>query len=166
MNNILFIISSPTFLFYLRIAFVIIGIVLFGAVVFFLLKNNWLRRRYLESIVEVISYHPFGAKKTFKQWNRLAKKLESGKEAEYKMVLVEADSLLASILQRMGYKGDNTRELLEQIDAKTLPNIENVWQAHKVRNNIVHDPDYELSLDEAKRMFQIYEQAFRDLEMF
>ena len=166
MNNIFSIISSPTFLFYLKIAFVIIAVVLFGAVVFFLLRNNWLKRRFLEDFVEIISYRPFGAKKTFKQWNKLAKKLESGKETDYNMVLIEADSLLASVLKRMGYKGDNMRELLEQIDAKTLPNIENVWQAHKLRNNIVHDPDYELSLDEAKRMFQIYEQAFRDLEMF
>lgn len=166
MNNILSIISSPIFLFYLRIAFTIIGILLFGAAVFFLLKNNWLKRRFLEDLVEVISYRPFGAKKTFKQWNKLAKKLEGGKETDYKMILIEADSLLASVLKRMGYKGDNMRELLEQIDAKTLPNIENVWQAHKLRNNIVHDPDHELSLDKAKRMFQIYEQAFRDLEMF
>ena len=166
MNNIITLITSPVFLFYLKIIFIIIGIILFGAVVFFLLKNNWLKRYFLEDFVEVISYRPFGAKKTFKQWNKIGKKLEAGKKADYKMALIEADSLLESILKRMGYKGDNMRELLEQIDAKTLPNIENVWQAHKLRNNIVHDPDYELNLDEAKRMFQIYEQAFRDLEMF
>ena len=133
---------------------------------FFLLKSNWLKKRFLENTVEIISYRPFGAKKTFKRWNKISKKLESGKKADYKMALIEADSLLADILKRMGYKGDNMRELLEQIDAKTLPNIENVWQAHKLRNNIVHNPDHELSLDEAKKMFQIYEQAFRDLEMF
>jgi hypothetical protein len=166
MNNIISLINSPIFLFYLKIIFIIIGIILFGAVAFFLLRNSWLKKRFLEDIVEVISYRPFGVKKTFKQWTKLAKKLETGKESDYKMVLIEADSLLASILKKMGYKGDNMRELLEQMDAKILPNIENVWQAHKLRNNIVHDPDYELSLDKARTMLQIYEQAFRDLEMF
>ena len=67
---------------------------MFGAVAFFLLKNNWLKKRFLEDIVEVISYRPFGAKKTFKKWNRLTKKLEAGKGADYKMALIHKTSLI------------------------------------------------------------------------
>ena len=166
MNNIFSIITSPTFLFYLKIIFITTGVVLSVGIIFLLLENTWLKRRFLEDLIEIISYRPFGAKKAFKQWAKISKKLETGKEADYKMALIEADSLLNDILKKMGYKGDNMRETLEQMDSKTLPNIEDVWKAHKVRNDIVHDPDYELSLDEAKKILQIYGQAFRDLEMF
>ena len=166
MNNIISIITSSTFLIALKIIFIAIGVFFFFGIILLLLRNSWLKRRILEDLIEIISYRPFGAKKAFKQWGKISKKVESGKEADYKMALIEADSLLADILKKMGYKGDNMREILEQIDARTLPNIESVWRAHKVRNNIVHDPDYDLSRDEARRNLQIYEQAFRDLEMF
>ena len=32
---------------------------------------------------------------------------------------------------------DRMKEILEQIDSKILPNIEKVWDAHKIRNNVV-----------------------------
>ena len=166
MNNIFTIISSPIFIFYLKIAFVSIGTLFLIGIVLLLLKNTWLKRRFLEDLIEIMTYRPFGAKKTFKRWSKISKKIEVGKEADYKMALIEADGLLGDILKRMGYKGETVRDLLEQLDSKTLPNIENVWKAHKARNNIVHDPDYELTLDQARKILQIYEQAFRDLEMF
>jgi hypothetical protein len=55
---------------------------------------------------------------------------------------------------------------LQKVTAGTLPNVEEVWEAHKIRNNIVHDPDYRLSLDEAKRALEIYEKALTDLQAF
>jgi len=160
------IISSSVFINSLKIIFIIIGIVLFIGIIFFLFKNNWLRNRFLENIVEVIFYRPFGAKKTFKQWAKLIKKMEKGKDSDHKMVVIEADTILNDVLKKMGYKGETTKELLEKIDYKILPNIENIWQAHKMRNTIVHEPDYKLTLEETKKILDIYEQTFRYLEMF
>ncbi len=151
---------------YLKIIFIVLTLVILGCVIFLLLKNTWLKRRLLEDIVEFTAYRPFGAKKTFKQWARIIKRLEVGGEAEYKLAVIEADSLLNDVLQKMGYEGETIGERLEQLDSTTLPNIDQIREVHKTRNNIVHNPDYNLTLDEAKKILAIYEKTFRDLELF
>ncbi len=166
MNNIFSIITSATFLFYLKIAFIIIGALFLLGIIFLLLKNSWLKRRFFEDWTEFFIYRPFGVKKTFKQWSKVLKRLDTGKEADYKLAVIEADGLLNDVLKKMGYKGETMAKILEQLDATILPNIEQVWKVHKIRNNVVHDPDYELRLEQAREVLGIYEKTFRDLEMF
>lgn len=165
-KNILSFVLSPIFLSYLKFIFVILGLIFIGGIIILLLKNSWLKRRVLEDLVEFFIYRPFGVKKTFKQWAKVTKRLGTGREAECKLAVIEADSLLNDILKKIGYSGETIAEILKQLDSAILPNIEEVWQAHKIRNNIVHDPDYHFTLDEAQKTLGIYEQALRDLEMF
>ena len=166
MNNIFSIITSPTFIFYLKVTFIAIGVFFLLGIILLLLKNTWLKRRFLEDWTEFFIYRPFGVKKTFKQWAKVLKRLETGKEADYKLAVIEADGLLNDILKKMGYKGETMAKILEQIDATILSNIEQIWEVHKIRNKVVHDPDYELSLEQARKILGIYEKSFRTLEMF
>jgi len=166
MPNIFSLITSATFLFYLKIIFIIIGALFLLGIILLLLKNSWLKRRFFENWTEFFIYRPFGVKKTFKQWTRVLKRLETGREADYKLAVIEADDLLNDILKKMGYKGETMAKILEQLDATILSDIEEVWEVHKIRNNVVHDPDYKLSLEQAKEVLGIYEKTFRTLEMF
>ncbi len=72
--------------------------------------------------------------------------------------------MLDDILKRMGYGGESLGERLEKITVASLPNLDEVKVAHKTRNNIVHDPDYRLSLDEARKTLEIYEKTLTDLQ--
>lgn len=168
MNNLLSFITSPGFLLYSKIIFISIGIILLAAIAILLSKASWLKYRMYEDWTEFFVYRPFGVKKTFKQWAKILKRLETENETEYKLAVIEADSLLDEILKKMGIEGEVLGEKLKQLKLKPgiLPNFEEVWQAHKIRNNIVHDPGYRLNLTEAKKVISIYEQTFRDLEMF
>lgn len=69
------------------------------------------------------------------------------------------------VLKKMGYKGDTLTDKLKQVSEAIIPNIDKVWEAHKLRNNIVHDPDYIVNFDLAKRAIGIYEKTFQDLEV-
>ena len=166
MNNLFSFITSPEFLLYSKIIFISIGIILLAAITILLSKASWLKYRMYEDWTEFFVYRPFGVKKTFKQWAKILKRLETENETEYKLAVIEADSLLDEILKKMGIEGEVLGEKLKQIKSGILPNLEEVRQAHKIRNNIVHDPDYRLNLAEAKKVISIYEQTFRDLEMF
>ena len=166
MNNLFSFITSPEFLLYSKIIFISIGIILLAAIFILLSKASWLKYRMLEDWTEFFVYRPFGVKKTFKQWAKILKRLETENETEYKLAVIEADSLLDEILKKMGIEGEVLGERLKQLKPGILPNFEEAWQAHKIRNNIVHDPDYRLDLAEAKKVVSIYEQTFRDLEMF
>lgn len=169
MDNILSFILSPAnkvIFLLLKIIFVFFSLLFIAGAVVLLIRNTWLKRRYLEDMIEFTTYRPYGVKETFKQWSRILKRLETNKEADYKLAIIEADGLLDDVFKKMGYKGESIGDRLKQIDAGTLPNIDQIWEAHKVRNNVVHDPDYRLTLDQAKKTLAIYEQTFRYLEIF
>ena len=169
MNKLISFITSPeiaNILSVLKIIFIILSLLFIVGVIFLLFKNTWLKFRFLEGFTEFFAYRPFGMKKTFKQWLKITKRLETGGEADYKLAVIEADSLLDEVLNKIGYKGESLGERLKQLDPGILPDFKKVWQAHKVRNDVVHDPDYHLSSEEAKKVMGIYEQVLRDLETF
>ena len=160
---------SPTFsgwLLILKILFIIVALILLGFIIFALAKTLWLKRMWIWDLVEFFSFRPYGVRKVVKAWAKITARLETGLESEYKLAVIEADSMLNDILKGMGFGGETLGERLERLTAATLPNLEQIWEAHKIRNNIVHDPDYRLTLDEARKVLGIYEQALRDLEAF
>jgi hypothetical protein len=57
-------------------------------------------------------------------------------------------------------------ERLKQLDNNILPNLPQVFEAHKIRNNVVFDPDYKLTFEEAEKAIKIYEKSLQDLEVF
>jgi hypothetical protein len=169
MENIISFIINPTFsgwLLILKILFIIVALISFGFIIFALAKTAWLKRLLIWDLVEFFSFRPYGTRKIVKAWAKITARLETGLESEYKLAVIEADSILNDILKRMGFGGETLGERLEKLTTATLPNLEQVWGAHKIRNNIVHDPDYRLTLDEAKRVLDIYEQALTDLQVF
>jgi len=162
-------IVSPTFsgwFLFLKILFIIAGLVLFGFIVFALIKTSWLKRLIIWDWKEFFSYKPYGVRKVLKTWTKITKRLESGLESEYKLAVTEADSMLNNILKRMNFEGEVLTDRLDKLTSATLSSLEQVREAHKIRNSIIHNPDYKLSFEEAKRVLGIYEQAFRDLELF
>lgn len=99
-----------------------------------------------------------------KQWFKIKARLDTGQESEFKLALIEADDLLSEVLKRLGYAGETLGERIEKITKASLSNIEDIKEAHKTRNNIVHDPDYRLTLEEAKKNTEIYENALSGLQ--
>ncbi len=160
---------SPTFsgwLLILKILFIVVALILLGFIIFALAKTSWLKRLWIWDLVEFFSFRPYGVRKVVKAWAKITARLETGLESEYKLAVIEADSILNDILKRMGFGGETLGERLERLTAAILPNLKQIWEAHKIRNNIVHDPDYRLALDETRRVLDIYEQALRDLQAF
>ncbi len=162
-------ISSPTFtgwLLALKVAFIVFSLFLLGVIIFSLLKCSWLKFILLFDIFEFFTWRPFGVRKIVRVWNKITVRLDTGLESEYKLAVIEADSMLDDILKRMGYAGETLKERLNNLTSATLPNIEEIKATHQVRNNIVHDPDYRLSLDDARAALTVFEQALKDLQAF
>lgn len=168
-QNLISFIMSPPFegwLLVLRIVFIVLSLLLLLFILFSLLTTQWLRLFILQDLAEFLTFRPYGVRRIERMWNRIRARMESGMESEYKLAVIEADSLLDDTLKRMGYRGQTVGERLDNLTAATLPNIEEIRVSHQTRNNIIHDPDYRLSLDEARKTLEVYEQAFRDLQAF
>jgi len=167
MENIISFILNPTFsgwLLVLKIICLIFSSIFVGFIIFALIKTTWLKRMIIWDLQEILTYRPFGVSKVEKKWRKIKQRLETGIESEAKLAIIEADSILDSILERMSFGGRTLGERLDRLTAVSLPNIEEVRKSHKIRNNIIHDPSYKLDLEEAKRILAIYEKALIDLQ--
>ena len=163
-----FIISPPpsTILVISKLVFTLVSLFLTVGLIFFLIKNDWLNFVIFQDSAEFITFRPFGIKKIVKVWDKITARLDTGLESEYKLAVTEADDMMDDILKRMSITGETLGEKLKNLTSATLPNIEEIIESHQVRNNIVHNPDYELSLDEAKKLLAVYEKAFQNLQAF
>jgi len=114
----------------------------------------------LKSIVppETAKESPLGSR-----WEEIQKHLNSNKEAEWKFAVIEADNLVDGVLKASGYPGDTMGERLKNIDKSQIVTLDGLWEAHKIRNRLAHDPNYFLRYGEAKRAVQLYEKTLKEL---
>jgi hypothetical protein len=161
-----FIFNPPSggWLLYIETAFILASLTLLIVIIYLLSKSTWLDLLFGINLKEFMRFKALGEKKLLNQWAKINKRLEAKKEDEYKMAVIEADSLLDEIFQNMGYKGETVEERMRQAPPETLPDIDKILEAHRIRNNIAHDPDYKLSLEQAKETLGTYEKALKDLE--
>jgi len=92
------------------------------------------------------------------------KKLTSESPSDWKIAIIEADKSLDRVLEKKGYAGKTLGERLKEMVPADLPDIyEEIWEAHKIRNRIVHEPEFEISQGESRKVVGIYERAIRKL---
>lgn len=129
----------------------------------FIRTDKFLRARatLLKSIIppETAKESPLGSR-----WEEIQKHLNSIKEAEWKFAVIEADSLVDYILKSAGYPGDTMGDRLKNIDKSQIVTLDGLWEAHKIRNRLAHDPSYFLRYGEAKRAVQLYEKTLKELQ--
>ena len=107
---------------------------------------------------------PVDKNKNLEEWQKISAKGSSESENDRKLALIAADSLIEKILALAGYSGENLGERLKNIESSDLDSLQDLWEAHKIRNRIAHEADYKLSREEALRALALYEKAFRELE--
>jgi len=152
-------------LFTVRIGFFIVAGLFVGTIIFVLLKSHYLEWLLMQNIGEFFTFRAFGVRLINRKWQKIKSRLKTGLESEYKLAVIGADDMLNASLKRMGYAGQSLEEKMEKLSSATLSNIEEVHQAHQLRNSIVHSPDYRLSFEDAKNALDVYEKAFTDLQI-
>lgn len=97
-----------------------------------------------------------------KSWDRVINHVESFNESEWRLAVIEADIMLSELLDTMNLTGDSIGEKLKGVEKSDFTTLDLAWEAHKVRNQIAHDPAFLLSQREAKRVIGLYEQVFKE----
>ena len=118
----------------------------------------WVRERYYAA--ESVK----GEEQLNKKWQKILGRLERGDDANLKLAVIEADNIFADILKRMSLPGENFEEQLSQFERHELKSVDLVWEAHRLRDFIVHQPKVPISRDQAQTAIQYYETALKELE--
>ena len=98
------------------------------------------------------------------RWEEIEKHINSTREAEWKFAVIEADKLVDELLKSAGVLGDTMGDRLMNIQPGQLTTLQNLWEAHKIRNRLVHDTNYFLRYTEAKRAVGLYRKTLKELQ--
>ncbi|OGM99012.1 MAG: hypothetical protein A2915_03575 [Candidatus Yanofskybacteria bacterium RIFCSPLOWO2_01_FULL_41_34] len=98
------------------------------------------------------------------RWEEIEKHINSTREAEWKFAVIEADKLVDELLKSAGFLGDTMGDRLMNIQPGQLTTLQNLWEAHKIRNRLVHDTNYFLRYTEAKRAVGLYRKTLKELQ--
>ncbi len=85
-------------------------------------------------------------------------------EMNMKIAVMEADKLLDHALKAMAMPGMTLGERLKYAAYK-YPKIRDVWQAHRLRNQLVHESSFYLDPSMARRAVKTYHSALRLLNL-
>jgi hypothetical protein len=101
----------------------------------------------------------------FTKWEEIKRRLDSDNVSDWKMSILEADSLMDEILARVGYKGKNLGERLLKILPEKFASIKEVSEAHLVCERIVREgASFSVAREEAERVIGLYEKGLKELQ--
>lgn len=93
------------------------------------------------------------------RWENVLKRI---KDKEYNLAVIEADSILNETLKNLGYNEETLAEKLKNFSVADLSTIDEIWNIHKIRNQIVHD-GYKTNEEEAIKGVKIYKKTLLEL---
>src|ERR1700733_711219 len=134
----------------------VISALLIAAIVVIIIKTNWLGLK-VERFRHVVLKTNLPKETAKKEWAKIEGHFYKGDENDLKVAIIEADKLLEEALREGGIRGATLGDRLKNIKTNQLPNVDQIWQAHRLRNQIVHEPTFKLKRDLAERALNIYE---------
>ncbi|MDE2031138.1 MAG: hypothetical protein KGI58_02670 [Patescibacteria group bacterium] len=98
------------------------------------------------------------------RWHYVLTLIESSNESDWRVAIIEADSMLEELLRNKGFTGNTTSELLESARSNGYQTIQNAWDAHLVRNQIAHaGAEFSLTQLEGRRVIKLFQSFFEEL---
>jgi hypothetical protein len=149
----------------LEIFAVLASAALITATVFFIVKTGWFSLR-VDRVRDVILKTDMPKKRAQAAWAATQKHFFAGDANDLKIAVMEADNILNDALQYAGIRGVNLGDRLKTIKRGQMPNLEDVWAAHKLRNEIAHETNFSLKRDTVERALDAYEVALKNLGVF
>ncbi len=106
--------------------------------------------------------HEFDKQAYQTRWLKIENGFDKDDRRSYNFSVLEADKLLDKAFNEMGIPGKSMGEKLKKLGER-MPELNKVWQAHKLRNQIVHESDFEVSYEQARQALAIFRQALKNI---
>lgn len=100
------------------------------------------------------------------KWENILDQIESLNENDWKLAILEADIMLADILDRLPLPGETIGDKLKAVEESDFTTVDNAWEAHKIRNQIAHEgSSFMLNQREARRVIGLYRTVFEEFHV-
>lgn len=149
----------------IRAVFIILDVILIAAFIYVFVKSLEYRPKFYRN--------PKRAKKTFatrdpqlqKRWKTLLEKSKSNPPQSYTLAIIEADKFVDDVLKKMGLQGEHMADRLERLGSSDLKTLDRLWRVHRIRNELVHNTDFNISRVDAGEVLEGYEVFLKELEV-
>ena len=106
--------------------------------------------------------HAFDVEEYQTRWLKIENSLVRDDPRTYSIAVINADKLLDRALNELALPGKTMGERLKRVmDRFEKPS--SVWAAHRLRNQIAHQDDFEVDYGQANRALAAFRQALKDL---
>jgi hypothetical protein len=143
---------------------IFISAILIAATIYFIIKTGWLTLR-IHRVQDVFLKTDIPKREAKKTWAAIQEHFFTGGDNDLKVAILEADKVLDEALRGAGIQGNTLGDRLKKLKPSQMSDIDAIWQAHKLRNQIAHESDFKLKRDIAERALGIYERALRELKV-
>ncbi len=137
---------------------------IFGSLIVLVIIKLQLIDKLLKTVGNFLLTNAFPKRQLNKSWQKILSRLNKNDEANLRLALIEADNLFDDLLKQMRLPGESMADRLKYLDSSQISNIDEIWQAHKLRNTIVHNPEYPITRNEIEFGVRAYEKALKELE--
>lgn len=164
-----FLMTTDAF-FWVKMIMAILILVFIGVIVYSVIRIFELLEVEDEELEHMLHMHEKNMKQAAEspvvrnlKWENARDKVFTDNPSDWKLAIIEADTVLEDLLAERGYVGAGIGEQLKEAEKGNFKSIQKAWEAHKVRNEIAHDGSgVELSKREAIRVIGLYEQIFEE----
>ena len=145
------------------ISMIISGLLL-SWIVYFMIKSNFFGKK-VEDYMDVHGIGNLTKRKSLKGWEQIKKRISTSVQQEWKIAVLEADTILNEILKMAGYLGISLDKKLDILTKENLSNLEEIKKAHLLSNQIMRDPSMELKKEDAIIALKSFKRAFIELTL-
>jgi len=160
--------SNTTVFFVIKVLLGIYVVVLLADIILLLIQRG-LKGVFREGFTIGMNVPPgltTKKKKTKFRWEAIKKRLESQEEKEFKVAIIEADEMVGELVGGMGYQGENLGEIFKSVPEAQVESMAKVKKAHEIKNRIVHDENFPVSLELARETLGYFEEFLDEFEVF
>jgi hypothetical protein len=96
------------------------------------------------------------------KWLEIENSLNRENPSSYHMAIFNADKLVDQALRERRFRGQTMGERMKSAN-NVWSNANHVWGAHKIRNQLAHESDVQVTREIALRSLSAFKQALKDL---
>jgi len=96
-------------------------------------------------------------------WLKIFNRLNTDREINYKLAIIEADKIVNRKLDDMGVLGRNLRDKMENIPSDIMGKLGKLEKARKVLDELLKDDSLTIKRETAREVIDIYQKAYSDL---
>lgn len=151
------------FLYGVRWVFIFLDIVVAVAFILLFIKAREFQPPFMRAAGKVLSRSFFDTRKFGERWEGIMRRARKTPPQSLVLAIIEADKCVDDALKALGLPGEHMADRLEQLAADDYPSLDRLWRAHRVRNELVHTPDFSVDPRDAEEVLKIYEKFLKEL---